>query len=53
VSAAPRDELAPAEVAPAPVALWHGTVGLFARAGFEATGRSTPGRAVMTLHAAP
>ena len=33
--------------------LWHGTVGLFARAGFEATSRPTPGRAVMTLHAAP
>ncbi|MBW4041082.1 MAG: GNAT family N-acetyltransferase [Acidobacteria bacterium] len=29
--------------------LWHGTVGLFSRAGFEETGRPTPGRAVMTL----
>ena len=30
--------------------LWHGTVGLFARAGFVETGRPTPARAVMTLH---
>ena len=29
--------------------LWHGTVGLFARAGFEETARPTPARAVMTL----
>ena len=29
--------------------LWHGTVGLFARAGFEETARPTPGRTVMTL----
>jgi GNAT superfamily N-acetyltransferase len=29
--------------------LWHGTVGLFARAGFEETSRPTPARAVMTL----
>ncbi len=29
--------------------LWHGTVGLFARAGFEQTARPTPARLVMTL----
>jgi GNAT superfamily N-acetyltransferase len=29
--------------------LWHGTIGLFARAGFEETSRPTPARAVMTL----
>jgi GNAT superfamily N-acetyltransferase len=29
--------------------LWHGTVGLFARAGFVETARPTPARAVMTL----
>jgi GNAT superfamily N-acetyltransferase len=29
--------------------LWHGTVGLFARAGFAETGRATPARPVMTL----
>lgn len=28
--------------------LWHGTVGLFARAGFTETARPSPGRAVMT-----
>lgn len=31
--------------------LWHGTVGLFARAGFTETARPTPARAVMTLRA--
>ena len=31
--------------------LWHGTVGLFARAGFTETGRSVPARPVMTLRA--
>ncbi|WP_375388046.1 GNAT family N-acetyltransferase [uncultured Amnibacterium sp.] len=29
--------------------LWHGTIGLFARAGFAETARPTPARAVMTL----
>lgn len=29
--------------------LWHGTIGLFARAGFEEIARPTPARAVMTL----
>ena len=29
--------------------LWHGTVGLFQRAGFVETARPTPARAVMTL----
>lgn len=29
--------------------LWHGTVGLFAAAGFAETARPTPARAVMTL----
>ena len=29
--------------------LWHGTVGLFAAAGFAGTARPTPARTVMTL----
>ena len=29
--------------------LWHGTIGLFSRAGFEETAHPTPARAVMTL----
>ncbi len=33
--------------------LWHGTVGLFARAGFIETARPTPARAVMTLRPEP
>lgn len=43
----PVDRAAKAKVTSAE--LWHGTVGLFARAGFEETARPTPGRAVMTL----
>jgi GNAT superfamily N-acetyltransferase len=31
--------------------LWHGTVGLFTRAGFVESARPTPARAVMTLRA--
>jgi GNAT superfamily N-acetyltransferase len=32
--------------------LWHGTVGLFTRAGFTETARPTPARPVMTLRLA-